>query len=53
METKFDPKKTALLVIDMQNDLAKTGPDYFAPLYQMVQSNNVIQTMSLRTSPRW
>lgn len=46
METKFDPKKTALLVIDMQNDLAKTGPDYFAPLYQMVQSKNVIENFT-------
>lgn len=43
METTFDPKRTAVLVIDMQNDLTKGGPDFFAPLYQMVQSNRVIE----------
>lgn len=43
METSFDPNKTAVLVIDMQNDLTKGGPDFFAPLYQMVESNGVIE----------
>jgi len=46
METKFDPQKTALLVIDMQNDLTKAGPDYFAPLYEMVKSNQVIENFT-------
>ena len=46
METKFDPEKTALLVIDMQNDLTKTGPDFFAPLYEMVKSNRVIENFT-------
>ena len=42
METKFDPKRTAVLVIDMQNDLAKNDSGWFAPLGQMVKSNHVI-----------
>lgn len=46
METKFNPEKTALLVIDMQNDLTKAGPDYFAPLYEMVRSNRVIDNFT-------
>ena len=46
METKFDPEKTALLVIDMQNDLTKVGPDFFAPLYEMVKSNRVIENFT-------
>lgn len=43
METNFDPKKTAVLVIDMQNDLAKNNTGYFAPLGQMVRSKRVIE----------
>ena len=45
METAFDPEKTALLIIDMQNDLVKNNSGYFAPMYSMVQRNNVVKNL--------
>jgi len=45
LETKIDPRKTALLVIDMQNDLVKVEEEPFAELYKMVQSNRIIENM--------
>jgi len=44
--TDIDLRKTALLVIDMQKDLVKTEGGYFAPLFQAIQSNKVIENIA-------
>jgi len=45
-ETDIELSKTALLVIDMQKDLVKTEGGYFAPLFQAIQSNKVIENIA-------
>ena len=42
-ETKIDPKKTALLVIDMQKHFLNGKQDFFKGLYQQVIENKVIE----------
>jgi len=42
LETKIDVKKTALLVIDMQNDLIKAKEEPFNQVTRMVESKGVI-----------
>ena len=42
LETKIDSQKTALLVVDMQNDLVKVKDGALAELYNMVRANRVI-----------
>jgi len=42
LETKIDIKKTALLVIDMQNDLIKAKDEPFNAVTKMVESKGVI-----------
>ena len=42
LETKIDIKKTALLVIDMQNDLVKNRKEPLSALTEMVESKGVI-----------
>ena len=42
-ETKIDPAKTALLVIDMQKHFLDGKQDFFKGLYQQVIENNVIE----------
>jgi len=44
-ETEIDLKTTALLVIDMQNDLVKAEGGFFAPLSQSVRSGGVIENI--------
>ncbi len=46
LETKIDLKKTALLVIDMQNDLVKDKTGLFSGIYSMVQKNRVIENIA-------
>ena len=43
LETKIDVKKTALLVIDMQNDLIKVKEEPFNAVTRMVESKGVIE----------
>jgi nicotinamidase-related amidase len=42
LETKINVKKTALLVIDMQNDLIKVKEEPFSTVAKMVKSKGVI-----------
>lgn len=42
LETKINVKKTALLVIDMQNDLIKAKEEPFSAITKMVKSKGVI-----------
>jgi nicotinamidase-related amidase len=42
LETKINVKKTALLVIDMQNDLIKAKEEPFSTVTKMVKSKGVI-----------
>jgi nicotinamidase-related amidase len=46
LETKMDIGKTALLVIDMQNDLVKTEVEPFDAVTRMVQSKGVISNIA-------
>ena len=43
LETKIDPKKTAVLIIDMQNDLLKGQSEPFNMLAKMAQAKGIIK----------
>jgi len=43
LETKIDPKKTAVLIIDMQNDLLKGQSEPFNILAKMAQAKGIIK----------
>ena len=46
LETKIDIKKTALLVIDMQNDLVKVKEELFNEVTKMVKSKGAISNIA-------
>jgi len=46
LETKMDIKKTALIVIDMQNDLVKVKEEPFDAVTKMVKSKGVISNIA-------
>ena len=46
LETKMDIKKTALLVIDMQNDLVKVKEEPFNEVTKMVKSKGAISNIA-------
>lgn len=46
LETKIDLKKTALLVVDMQNDLVKVKEGPGGELSQMIESNQVVENIA-------